>query len=300
MEELTRQVEAIARDREAGASEILQRVLAVLQAVMSQPVDDRVRIARAVCRAQPGMAPVWNAALAAASDDNQPARFQRFADRVRRASAALTRLVSELFADATTRRTPAGPGPLSLVTLSRSGSVEQALVRLAQTQPIRVTAAEGRPALEGRRLATQLAEAGAAVTLVSDAAIAEGLHEADAVVVGADAVASDWIMNKVGTRMLAAAASLAGVPVYVVAGREKFCAPTLAPSVVPRDGAPGEIWDAPSPGIVVRNPYFERVPLDLVAAVVTDAGVIPAANVAQVCASLGPATPAELVEQLAR
>lgn len=299
MEDLTQEIAALAADRESGASEILQRVIAVLERVMSRPQAARLFIARAVCRAQPGMAPAWNAALAAASADEQPARFERFVQRVRRAPGAMTRLLGELFADPQPRTRTAPPAPLSLVTLSHSASVRQALEALAGNRALHVACAEGRPALEGRRLAAALAQAGARVTLFSDAAIAEALHEADAVVVGADAVAADWFMNKVGTRMLAAAAGLGGVPVYVVAGREKFCAPALAPFIVPRDGATDEIWGAPPRTVAVRNPYFERVPLDLVAAVVTDAGVMPAANVAAFCASLEAAAPPALVKALA-
>ena len=55
----------------------------------------------------------------------------------------------------------------------------------------------------------------------------------------------------------------------------------LAPYVMPREGGAREIWDAPPPGVVVRNPYFERVPLDLVLAFVADGGIMPANDVAE-------------------
>src|SRR5436190_1738139 len=79
-----------------------------------------------------------------------------------------------------------------------------------------------RPALEGRRLASRLAAAGIAVTYFSDAAISQALGGADAVVFGADAVAPEWFLNKSGTRMLAAAAGQQGLPVHVIATRDKF------------------------------------------------------------------------------
>ena len=41
-----------------------------------------------------------------------------------------------------------------------------------------------------------------------------------------------------------------------------------------REGAPAEIWETPPPGVVVRNPYFEPTPLDLVASVISDIGVV--------------------------
>ena len=300
IEDLTRLISGIASDRAAGASEILQRAIDVLSRAMPRPAEDRLEIARALCRAQPGMAPIWNAALAAVRDEGQPERFERFVQRVRRAPHMLARLVRELFSDTDAPRPNLTSAPLSLVTVSSSGSVLSALTALAGARPLRVACAEGRPALEGRRMAAMMAQAGAAVTLFADAAIAEALPGADAVIVGADAVAAEWFVNKVGTRMAAAAAALVAVPVYVVASRDKFCAPALAPFVTSRDGAANEIWDAPPPGVVVRNPYLERVPLDLATAIVTDAGIMPSANVPQFCESLASAAASHLVHQLAQ
>lgn len=299
MDDLTPLISGIASDRESGASEILSRALDVLRQVMSRPAGDRLRIARALCRAQPGMAPVWNAALAAVTDEGQPARFERFVQRVQRAPAALTRVATEWFSESDPPPPARKSGPLSLVTLSSSASVRQALEALVTVRPLRVACAEGRPALEGRHMASALANAGAEVTLFSDAAIAEALHDADAVVVGADAVASEWFINKVGTHMLAAAAVPLGVPVYVIASRDKFCAPGLAPFILPREGPPAEIWDTAPSAISVRNPYLERVPLDLVTAIITDGGMMPAASVQQYCDSLESGALANLAKQLA-
>lgn len=245
------------------------------------------------------MAPIWNAALAALMDDEQPGRFEGFVQRVERAPAALTRVTCEVFSDPNQHAHATNPGDLSLVTLSYSASVRQALETLAGIGSLRVACAEGRPALEGRRMATALVQAGASVTFFSDASIAEALQSAGAVVVGADAVAPDWIMNKVGTRMLAAAASLVGVPCYAIATRDKCCPPALARAIVPRDGTPAEIWEAAPAGIVVRNPYLERVPLDLITGIITDGGLMPAANVAGFCTSLETPRLLEAINQLA-
>jgi translation initiation factor 2B subunit (eIF-2B alpha/beta/delta family) len=300
MTDLPPLISDIAQDRVSGATEIAQRAIEVLRRVMSQPAAERLEVSRAICHAQPAMASLWNAALAAANDEGQPARFERFMHRVQRAPSALTRFACQLFTERDAAGAAVNTEPLSLVTLSSSASVRRAFEALAHKRAVRVACAEGRPALEGRRMAETLAEGGIAVTLFSDAAIAEAVHDATAVVFGADAVASDWFMNKVGTRMLAAAASMAGVPVYVIASADKFCAPALSPCIRPRDGGADEIWDAPPARVVLRNPYFERVPLELVVAVITDGGIMPAADVPAFCASLGSSAPIELVRQLAQ
>ncbi|HEY6361267.1 MAG TPA: hypothetical protein VIX63_09190, partial [Vicinamibacterales bacterium] len=251
-------------------------------------------VARALCRAQPSMAPVWNAALEALASAHAPERFERFAERVARAPAALARFGTDCFSDDTPH------APLRLVTLSFSRSVLVVVDALARTRTIRVACSEGRPALEGRRLASHLAASGTAVTCFSDAALGHALAAADAVLVGADAVAPEWFLNKSGTRMLAAAATQQGMPVYVVASRDKFVSHAIAARMVVREGASAEIWEAPPPRVTVRNPYFEPTPLDLVASVITDIGVLGAGMVPDVCERSGDALMLQALDDVTR
>jgi ribose 1,5-bisphosphate isomerase len=275
--ELDQRICRVAADRDAGASELLDEVIAILRSALASggPIGP---VAQRVCRAQPSMAPVWNAALAAVAAADAPERFERFAQRIARGPAALTRFAVHLFAG------DAPASPLRVVTLSFSRSVLLVLESLARTRALHVACSESRPAREGRRLASRLAAAGTPVIFFSDAAIAHALASADAVLVGADAIAPDWFFNKSGTRMLAAAAAQQGVPVYVMATRDKFVSGDVAGRLTVKEGAPGEIWDAPPPGVTVRNPYFEPTPLDLVASVVSDIGILGVGMVPDVCA----------------
>ena len=273
-DQLSRRIEALRANRTSGASGILSEALEILFAARAAHINVQ-QIAEAICQAQPTMAPVWNAAAAAVSPD--PERLNQFAERVRRAPAALARFAASHFADDASRDV------LHVVTISSSGSVVAALTAILTTRPLRVSCSESRPALEGRRLASDLSQSGIPVTYFTDAAIAHALGDADAVLVGADAVAASCFLNKSGTRMLAAAASQQGVPVYVVASRDKFIGRELAARLVIRRGAPGEVWDAPPPGVDVQNPYFESIPLDFVTAVISDVGILGTGMVPDVC-----------------
>ena len=271
--EFEARIATIATDRESGASEILVEVLAILRDVIA--VGEPIRpVARALCRAQPSMASVWNAAMEAMVPDDGAARLEQFAMRVSRAPEAIARFADEALPDAPMLR---------LVTISFSGSVAQLLQSLRARRKMRVACSESRPALEGRRLASRLAGLGIPVTCYSDAAIGQALGSADAVIVGADAVGPEWVLNKSGTRMLAAAATQQGIPVYVVASRDKFVSRTVGARLVAKEGATSEIWFAPPPGVTVRNPYFELTPLDLIASVISDVGVLGAGMVPDVC-----------------
>ena len=272
--ELNQRIDALAADRTTGASGIVAKALDILTAAKASDVDLR-EVTEALFRAQPTVASVWNAAAAALSDD--PTRLTQFAERVRRAPHAIARYAATHFAEHVSDR------PLHLVSISSSGSVVVALKAIRAARTVRVSCSESRPALEGRRLAAELVAAGIPVTYFSDAAIADALGDADAVLVGADAIASTWFLNKTGTRMLAAAATQQGVPVYVVASRDKFAGRELAARLVIRSGEPAEVWDSAPAGVDVRNPYFEVIPLDLVTAVISDVGILGTGMIPDVC-----------------
>jgi translation initiation factor 2B subunit (eIF-2B alpha/beta/delta family) len=283
-------VARLAADRESGASELRDTAIGILGDALHAGVPVRP-VAQAVCRAQPSMAPLWNAALEAIAAEVEPARFERFAQRIARMGAALSRSGAEHLLIG------AGPGPIHLVTLSFSGAVVETVAALRAVRPVLVACSESRPALEGRRLAARLAAAGTPVTCFGDAALGHALAAADAVVVGADAVGPEWFLNKSGTRMLATAATQQGIPVYVLATRDKFVNARLAGRLTLREGDADELWPAPPPGIVVRNPYFEAIPLDLVSAVVSDTGVFSGAMVRDVCAAVDDAALGELLAE---
>jgi translation initiation factor 2B subunit (eIF-2B alpha/beta/delta family) len=284
-------IDALARDAESGASELVERAVGILEHASGLGHDSVVEAARGVCYAQPAMAPMWNAAMAALADAGAPGTFARFTARLRRSPAALRRVAVEEFA-------PEASQPLRIVTCSYSGSVLSVLADLVQSCELTVACAEGRPRFEGRRLAAALASTHATVEFYTDAAVSLALREATALLVGADAIAPDWFLNKVGTLSLAAAASRNGVPVFVIATRDKFLPPPLSSGLPAADGNPLEVWaDAPD-GVLVRNPYFERVPLDLVTAVVSDAGVLAGDMIEEACRASGAAATAEVLDVL--
>lgn len=281
--EMERRIALLASDRESGASEILDEAIEILYVALARGCVPAA--ARGLCRAQPSMASIWNAALTALAAGGEPALFDRFAARVARAPEAVARFARECFEIGVETRDLSRDGavPLRLVTVSFSRSVEHVLRTLAGVRSVRVACSEGRPALEGRRLATRLAAERVPVTCFSDAAIGHALAAADAVVVGADAVAPEWFLNKSGTRMLAAAAVQQGIPVYVVATRDKFVSRALAAALHVREGAASEVWEGAPAGVAVRNPYFEPTPNDLVASVISDIGILGVGSIPEVC-----------------
>ena len=149
---------------------------------------------------------------------------------------------------------------------------------------IHVFACETRPVLQGARLTTwELLRCGIPCTLITDNAAGALMRagEIDAVVVGADRIARNGdVANKVGTYTLAVLAGAHRIPFYVAA-------PTSTVDLAAPDGdaipieerAPQEVTSvagvpiAPA-GVQVRNPAFDVTPHRLVAAIVTETGVV--------------------------
>jgi methylthioribose-1-phosphate isomerase len=151
---------------------------------------------------------------------------------------------------------------------------------------VRVFADETRPLLQGARLtAWELMRDGIEVTLVCDNMAGALMRRGgvDACVVGADRIARNGdAANKIGTYGLAVLARRHGIPFYVAAPFSTVD-PTLATGedipIEERD--PREVCElqgvrlAPA-GVRVWNPAFDVTPAELIAALITERGVIPA------------------------
>jgi len=166
-----------------------------------------------------------------------------------------------------------------VLTLSRSGTVLTALQGVETADgdewpesAEHVFVAESRPAREGIDVAETLAES-VPVTVHTDAAVGHVLAEesVDAVLVGADTVLPDGrVLNKTGTRTVAAAAAREDVPVLVVTAADKVS----AEDAVNREFGPGsDLYDGDAP-VSVLNPTFDVTPADLIDGVVTERGTL--------------------------
>ena len=146
-----------------------------------------------------------------------------------------------------------------------------------QGKGIDVIATETRPLRQGARLtAWELVRAGIPTRVIVDGAAASLMAqgEIDLAITGADRIAANGdVANKIGTYALATLAATHGIPFFVAAPRSTFDPRTPSGDAIPieqRDGA--EI--AAAPGAHACNPAFDVTPADLIAGIVTDAGVL--------------------------
>ena len=284
MDWLDRKIDAIARDRRHGAAQLADKALDVLVALCrhgkaSTPENlahQVVAIAMRLAGTRPSMAAIHNWCLLFAH------RFTSLAQ----SAAGLKELRGQgvqLGVDLRTQRQSLlrqqieAARPLlttcrSLVTLSYSSTVE-AILRDALPERSRVTIAESRPLLEGRRLFTMLLESHPSVRMVTDAQLGLTIPAADLVFVGADSILSDLsVVNKAGTYLAALVAKAHHRPFYVAADTFKIQA-TVDSRTCILESKPGrEVW--PRHARSSDNVYFDITPGRLVSGFLTESGIL--------------------------
>jgi methylthioribose-1-phosphate isomerase len=143
---------------------------------------------------------------------------------------------------------------------------------------------ETRPLLQGARLtAWELQQRGIDATLICDSVAAQVMREGrvQAVITGADRIAANGdTANKIGTFSVATLAHVFGIPFFVVAPTTTFDLSIASGREIPIEQRPSEEvtngfgkQTAPAEARVY-NPAFDVTPAELIAAIITDRGVV--------------------------
>ena len=248
-------VETVANDEQNGSAYIAGRALEVLRdTAATGTVEDARGVARRLVEARPSMSVVGNRVARAAVGET--------AEKIE--SAAHTGITEGCRADerAASNAAERIDGCEKIVTLSRSGTVANALEEASLGEAV---VAESLPGGEGVGFAEEL---DLQTRVVPDSCVADEVGNADAVLVGADAVLPDGtVVNKIGSLAAALAARHFDVPFLVV---------TSADKIAPADEDEYENEYVEAHGSCV--PIFERFPSELVETI-TEEGTLSDDNV---------------------
>ena len=203
-------------------------------------------------------------------------------DEDRQMCRAIGRHGAALLADGQGVLTHCNAGGLATADYGTALAVVYAAV--AAGKRVHVYADETRPLLQGARLtAWELQRRGIPVTLICDSMAAVVMRErrVGAVIVGADRIAANGdTANKIGTYGVALLAKAHGIPFYAAAPSSTFDLALADGTAIPiEERDPREITcgfgkqTAPD-GIAVYNPAFDVTPAALIAAIITERGVI--------------------------
>jgi ribose 1,5-bisphosphate isomerase len=140
---------------------------------------------------------------------------------------------------------------------------------------ISLIATETDPLEQGVKTAKELAKSRIPVTLITDNAAGFFMKDVDCVLLGADGLRKEGVVNKIGTSLLAAAARANRKPFYVAANtlkldkRKKFKIEERPTKEVYEELLrPGKLK-----GVKLRNPAFDLTKWKFVTSVITEKGV---------------------------
>ena len=156
-----------------------------------------------------------------------------------------------------------------VLTHCHSSFVVKALVK-NKKRIKEVIVTETRPRDQGVRTAKELLKNGIHVSFIIDSAISDFIGRADVVVVGADALRREGLVNKVGTHPLALVAKENKKPFYVITS--SFTTDKRK-KIVMEQRPPSELGHSDLKDARIFNPAFDITPWKYVTGVVTEKGV---------------------------
>jgi methylthioribose-1-phosphate isomerase len=206
------------------------------------------------------------------------------AQKIANEDAAANRLIgkygAELINDGDVVLTHCNAGALATVEYGTALGVVRAAWE--QGKKIRVVATETRPKLQGARLtAYELKRDGIPVTLITDSMVGYVMYKrlVSKVVVGADRIVQNAVINKIGTFTIGVLAKEHGIPFYVAAPKSTFDLTHTSEDVVIEQRKPEEVTHIGShriapEGVDVLNPAFDITPLKYVTAIICESGIL--------------------------
>jgi methylthioribose-1-phosphate isomerase len=204
---------------------------------------------------------------------------QKIADEDVKANRAIGKHGAELINDGDVILTHCNAGALATVEYGTALGVIRAAWE--QGKKIKVIATETRPLLQGARLTVyELKRDGIPVKLITDSMAGFVIQKKmiNKVVVGADRIVKDAIINKIGTFSLAVIANEYNVPFYIAAPKSTFDLSKKSQDITIEERKPEEVTHFRSQlvaasGVEVFNPAFDITPYKYVSGIIYEDGV---------------------------
>lgn len=288
-------VTPIQNDLSSGAAEIALQAISVFRTVIAEndklgPDALKVKLvetAQVLIQAQPAMAPLFhlgNTVLQATKDAKTTAEVCQLTDgALDKFETRLCTSAAEI-AEHTLNLLP--PGELVFAYSFSSTVVSSLLHAKASRRFFRVVCSESRPSLEGRKLATVLAQSGIEVIHTFDSAMGLVLPQCAVAFMGCDCIGRPGIVNKVGSWLLALACKQLGIPLYALAGTEKFVTDERLFEFEDHERPGSEVWDDIPQSVKVLNKQYELIPFSWIAGLVTEHGILQEDDIEQYVSKL--------------
>jgi ribose 1,5-bisphosphate isomerase len=280
-------IQEVREDKTHGASQLASQSLEVLRVAamasrartVGELQAELGEIGKVLMVVRPSMAPVYNAVnrLLEAVNNNHTGEVST----LRQDTMLAVNSLVQASVKAVARIAELAAGQIQdgdvILTHSYSSTVTAALKAAHGNLRISVIVTRSGAGRIGERTVWELAYSGIPVTFIDDTAAGLFMSQVSKVLVGADRICVDGaLINGIGTYLLALAAKKSGVPFYVLSDTLKFDTRTKGSQVELEEKEPAEV-SAPETlpeEAVIRNPYFDVTPPDLITAIITENGLV--------------------------
>lgn len=174
-----------------------------------------------------------------------------------------------------------------LFTHCHSSTTTNAIIGIHNINPnLIVVNTETRPLMQGHITSKELLAAGINTFMITDPAASQFILDdkfmpVDAVLIGCDEILNDGsILNKTGSLNIALASFRDATPLYVMSPLLKFDLQKSFDNVVIEYRSPEEIWKESPSNLVILNPAFDKIPVDLITGFITEIGLIKPSEIA--------------------
>jgi eIF-2B alpha/beta/delta-like uncharacterized protein len=277
----------IRNDRTHGASELARQSLEALKTAAGQSkavtteafFSEMDEVGNRLLSVRPAMAPIYNMVkrLLASLDDHKnsdviilKAAAANQADELIASSVNAAGLIAGYTVEMISEKAV-------VMTHSYSSTVATTLKKAYEKKHIQAMVTRSGASRVGQRMVWEIGYAGVRTTYFDDTAMGLYIPNVACVLVGADRICADGgVVNGVGTYLLALAAERAKVPFYVLCEIAKFD-PRLKSGDIEIEEKPGSEL-APAgilpEGVIIKNPYFDTTPLELISGIITEDGLV--------------------------
>jgi len=236
------------QDKSSGAAEIEHKAISHIKKYMGR--KELFEKCHSLLEAYPSMASMWNIAnFAFLNDEKSMEEMAKVNEKVILNGMNAVKSNSVI------------------LTYSRSSTVSK-ILQGCKSKGIRVICSESRPKYEGRKLAWELTSKKIDVVFTTDGALASMMDGVDMVLVGADAILKNSIINKAGTSLLLTYAHEKGKEVYIAASSYK-----AFPFIFIKEEDENEIWKNAPDSIKIKNFYFDVADTSHVDYFITEKGI---------------------------
>ena len=287
MDWIEKKIDALARDRSHGASQLASSAIKVLINVCKRSKEkDPSELASAVrqtalslAKVRPSMAPMRNWSLVFSHRFQEKIRDRSSFSEVQQQGVILGKELLSRQQSFMELQIKAARGILKkrkcVVTLSYSSTVES-ILRYSLPSRCRVVIAESRPLMEGRRLFKNLEDIFPDLRMITDAQMGLAIPNADLVLVGADTILADLaVVNKTGTYLSALVSHTHSRDFFVAADTYKINFAVDSGNCVLESKSGSELW--PQREKHCDNVYFDITPAKFISGFITEEGILDVA-----------------------